>query len=225
MKISFILVEPQLPENIGAAARALKTMGFTDLRLVRPCDHLCDNSRWMAYASEEILERAAVYEELNAALADIDFCIGSTARRRHSHKDYLPSHELGDHLRQKIGTIRHAALLFGREDRGLLNEEIERCDLLTTIPLNHPYPSLNLAQAVMVYAYELSRLGDVQADESTADQGEWTALKERIVPLLQKSGLTAKPRIVQQLLHRLGYLSHEDVRLLHSLCAQLEKKL
>lgn len=225
MIISFILVEPQLPENVGAAARALKTMGFRDLRLVRPCDHLCSRSRWMAHASEEILESAAVYDELNAALTDVDFCIGSTARRRHSHKDYLPSRELADHLRQKIGVVHHAAILFGREDRGLLNEEIERCDLLTTIPLHNPYPSLNLAQAVMVYAYELARLGDDHAVETPADEGEWDALKKRIIPLLHKVGMTKKPRIFHYLLNRLGYLTREDVRLLHSLCAQLEKKL
>ncbi len=73
LKISFILVEPAVPANVGAAARAIKTMGFDDLRLVKPCDHLSMEARMLAHASNEILENAKIFSTLKEALADIDF--------------------------------------------------------------------------------------------------------------------------------------------------------
>ncbi len=82
MKICIILNHPTTPENIGAAARALKTMGFSDLRLVDPCDHLSDRAHWLAHGSEDILESAQVFNSITAAISDIDFLIGTSAKKR-----------------------------------------------------------------------------------------------------------------------------------------------
>ena len=82
MNISFILVEPAVPENIGAAARAIKTMGFNDLRLVNPCDHLDMRAKMLAHASHEILENAKIFTNLSDAIADLDFTIATSAKQR-----------------------------------------------------------------------------------------------------------------------------------------------
>ncbi len=84
--VTFILVEPQLPENIGAAARALKTMGFQHLRLVRPVEHLSERALWVAHGSQELLKAAQLYDALEEAVADLDFCIGTTVRPRHARR-------------------------------------------------------------------------------------------------------------------------------------------
>ncbi|MGE0087944.1 MAG: TrmH family RNA methyltransferase [Bacteroidales bacterium] len=80
--IHFILVEPAVSENIGAAARALKTMGFSSLRLVKPANHLADEARWLAHASNDILENAHVFPSLKEAVKDMDWIIGTTAKKR-----------------------------------------------------------------------------------------------------------------------------------------------
>ena len=158
MEISFVITEPATPENVGAAARALKTMGYSDLRLVNPCDHLSAPARWMAHASEDILEKAQVFLSLEEAVESCDFIVGTTAKQRNVRHDYLPLQQLAEFLEKKEKVIRRVAIVFGREESGLSNKELGFCDLLTTVPLNSPYPSLNLAQAVMLYAYELSSL-------------------------------------------------------------------
>lgn len=157
MELVFVLVEPARPENVGAAARALKTMGFAKLRLVNPCD-LSREARWVAHESTELLDQAQQYPSLQAALADVDFSIASSARRRLDHDDYLSPAECRSALAGKVASVRRAALVFGRESSGLTGAELALCDAATTVPLAVAQPSLNLAQAVMLYAWELSAL-------------------------------------------------------------------
>ena len=105
MNFPFILVAPQLPENIGAAARAMNTMGFDDLRLVTPCDYLCEQARRLAHCSTHILENATVHESFNDAIQDLDFIVGATARRRGKRQEYFSGEELPGMLQQKGSTI------------------------------------------------------------------------------------------------------------------------
>ncbi len=161
MELVFVLVEPARPENVGAAARAIKTMGFSQLRLVNPCD-LSREARWVAHESTELLDQAQHYRSLEAALADVDFSIASSARRRLDHDDYLSPAECRTALAGKAASVQRAALVFGRESSGLTGAELALCDAATRVPLAVSQPSLNLAQAVMLYAWELTALRSVE---------------------------------------------------------------
>ncbi len=152
--IYFVLVEPQTPGNIGAAARALKTMGFRNLVLVNPCDHLAPEARWMAHAAEDILENAVIYGGLGQAVADMHFTVATTQRNRSFHLPYYTAAEVA-HKSVPVSLEHQVAVVFGREKTGLTNEELTLCDAFSTIPAYTSHPSLNLAQAVMVYCYEL----------------------------------------------------------------------
>lgn len=150
----FILVQPARPENVGAAARAIKTMGFAELWLVDPCS-LEPEAYWVAHQSDDILRNARTFPDLASALAEVDFSVASGARRRLEKDDYLSPSECRAAIVGKSASIRRAAIVFGRESSGLTGEEMALCDAATSVPLAHVQPSLNLAQAVMLYAWEL----------------------------------------------------------------------
>lgn len=154
--VYFILVEPQSPGNIGAAARALKTMGFTNLVLINPCDHLASEARWLAHASEDILESARIYPSLSEVLQNMNFVVATTQRVRGYHFPFYTPAELGEKI-IPLSQENNIAVVFGRENTGLTNEELRQCHAISTVPAAVSHPSLNLAQAVMVYAYELFR--------------------------------------------------------------------
>jgi tRNA/rRNA methyltransferase len=156
--VIFVLVEPAVPENIGAAARALKTTGFTQIRLVNPCNHLADEAKWLAHGSNDILEAADVFASLKEALDGVDFAVGTTAKNRSAKADYYTPEAAKGLIFKKSGTISKIAIVFGREESGLTNGELRMCDIASSIPLFAPYPSINLAQSVMIYAYVFSTL-------------------------------------------------------------------
>ena len=139
MKISFILVEPAVPGNVGAAARAIKTMGFSDLRLVNPCDHLSEEARMLAHGSNEILEKAGVFNSLPQALENLDLAVATTAKKRSARVQYIPVHELTGFLDGKGSSVQSAGIVFGREESGLTNDEIRMCDLGFTQKLNRVF--------------------------------------------------------------------------------------
>ncbi len=154
----FILYKPAVPGNIGAAARAMKTMGFTELRLVDPANHLADEARMMAHGSLDILENSKVYPTYEAAVADIDFIVCTTAKKKSAKVDYIPSGRLQAFLAEKIPVTRRIGIVFGTEESGLPNSILLHANSGVTIPMATSHPSLNLAQSVMVIAYELSGL-------------------------------------------------------------------
>lgn len=151
--IRIVLVEPQVPGNVGAAARAIKNMGLSRLVLVAPWFKNHPQARYMAHGSEDVLDRAVICDDLSEAVADSVLVCGTTQRKRHN----TPFSE----LRAAAPDILEAAstgpvsILFGREDKGLSNDNLKHCQLLITIPSAPAQPSLNLSQAIMVTAYEL----------------------------------------------------------------------
>ena len=154
-KTAIILVSPENPDNIGAAARAIKNMGFSDLRLVRPPRDWRAKAKKMAVSAGDILEKGKAYPSLQEAIHDLGLVIGTTRRLGGHRGAFLPfdkaiSKVRGGSHHQKIGII------FGRESKGLANEDSALCDHLVTIPTGQAYPSLNLAQAVMVVLFALS---------------------------------------------------------------------
>ncbi|MBD3377514.1 tRNA/rRNA methyltransferase [candidate division KSB1 bacterium] len=216
MTIHFILVEPARPENIGASARALRTMGFDSLRLVNPVDHLGDRARQLAFGSEEILENAEIYNSLDEAIKDVDLSITSTAKPRVGRKQVISSRDLCQRLAVKKISIQTVAMVFGRENQGLSTKEVHRCDWVSTVPLAAPYPSLNLAQSVMLYAYELSNLDLTNEHAHRESNPEaFRLLMQRAPIILSKLGLEPDAAMTVRISERLSLLEDIDIGLFH----------
>nr|WP_322051497.1 RNA methyltransferase [Paraburkholderia bannensis] len=154
----FVLVEPSHPGNVGAAARAIKTMGFSRLVLVSPRVpqvQLDPEAIAMASGADDVLAAAHIVPTLADALAGTQWSLALTARmREYGPPPAAPRHAVQDACRQ-VAAHGDIALVFGNERTGLSNEDVERCSALAHIPANPAYSSLNLAQAVQVLAYEL----------------------------------------------------------------------
>lgn len=227
MKISFVLVKPAVPANVGAAARAMKTMGFNRMLLVNPCDHLSAEARMLAHASNEILENAEVFTTLKDALKGIDFVIGTTARRRTSRVDYHYVDKLPEILHSKKKNINHAAIVFGSEESGLSNEDLALCHMLTSVSMTTKYPSLNLAQSIMVYAYQLSGFAGKETTNAKREvnENEWRALKEKSETLLPLIGIKSDTLIYSRIMDRLALLGDTDIHLMHSVISRMDKAL
>lgn len=158
--IRIVMVETTHPGNIGAAARAMKTMGLTDLRLVRPRQFPCAEATARASGAADLLATARVCDSLDEALAGASLVVGTSARQRRIPWPSVTARQLAEHV---AGEGRgEVAILFGREDRGLTNDELQRCNLHVSIPANPEYGVLNVAAAVQLIGYELRMaiLGD-----------------------------------------------------------------
>ena len=226
MHLSIVLVAPARAENIGAAARAMKTMGFTDLRIVDSAAHLEPAARWVAHGSGDILDNITTYATLADALHDISFTVATTARSRAKFHYYATPAELVPMLKEKSQWLEKAALVFGREDSGLTNEELELADVLTGAPMVADYPSLNLGQAVMVYCYQLASLIQIpQPPVTGTDENQLSALRARVENLLMQLGVADDQKMVDWLQQRLGRLEQRDTAMLHRLLHDIEKKL
>lgn len=226
MHLSIVLVAPARAENIGAAARAMKTMGFTDLRIVDSVAHLEPAARWVAHGSGDILDNITTYDTLADALHDISFTVATTARSRAKFHYYATPAELVPMLSEKSQWLEKAALVFGREDSGLTNDELALADVLTGAPMVADYPSLNLGQAVMVYCYQLATLIQQPAkSDATADQHQLQALRERAMTLLTTLAVADDIKLVDWLQQRLGLLEQRDTAMLHRLLHDIEKNI
>lgn len=225
MNIVFVLVRPKTPENVGACARALHTMGFKTLRLVNPCDHLSERARWLAHGAEHLLEKAEIFDSVEKALEGSDFIVGTTARRRHELKHLNhPIGRLPEIIKAKQGSVKNTALLFGCEGFGLTNQELSLCDIVTHVPMAQAQPSLNLAQAVMVYAWELSTLIPKRSLPSPAKpaEGQYLALRKRLEKLLPALDVRPEGAFYRKIMKRVGPAEKTDIRLLHFLCQRME---
>jgi tRNA/rRNA methyltransferase len=216
MKIRFILVEPAVPENVGAAARAVKTMGHSELILVNPQCQLDGKALWVAHASEEIVLNSKRFATLAEALEGSDFSVATTAKERKVKCDPVSSRELAAFLASRRSASDTVSVVFGREESGLTNEEVKLCDISTQVPMKQLYPSLNLAQAVMIYAYELSALSlDISGPEGTeTDDVPLHLLKERTGKVLTNIEIPVTDARYGRIMERLSLLSPSDVRLL-----------
>lgn len=229
MTIYFVLTNPAVPENIGFACRAIKTMGFGHLRLVNPTDHLGTQAKKTAYGSHDVLERAEVFQSLPEALRGIDLSVATTSRKRLARHDYYSPEEISGMLVEKRAVVNHVAIVFGSERDGLSKEEIGLCDLISTIPLAAPYPSLNLAQSVLLYTWELSKavhgmtlpIQGVSQNEET-EQG---ALKEKALLILEKLDVTRQPSLYHRIKDRLMAANADDTKLMLSFARFLTQRL
>ena len=154
-----VLVEPQLAENIGAAARAMANFGLGRLRLVAPRPAWPNaKARMMAAGADRVLDAAALYPSLEAAIADCSFVLAATARAHDQAKPVVDAAEAAALTAPRIAAGETVAVVFGRERNGLENAEVALADRILTLPVNPAFASLNLAQAVVIVAYEWFKL-------------------------------------------------------------------
>jgi tRNA/rRNA methyltransferase len=154
-----ILVEPQLGENIGAAARAMLNCGLTDLRLVRPRDGWPNiRAKRSASGADRILDAATLHDTVEDAIADCTIVLATTARAHDQAKPVIGAEEAARVLAPHVAAGETVGVLFGRERYGLENQEVALADRIVTLPVNPAFASLNLAQAVVILAYEWFKL-------------------------------------------------------------------
>ncbi|AXV20111.1 tRNA/rRNA methyltransferase [Aeromonas veronii] len=230
MKLYFVLVAPARPANVGAAARAMKTMGFDAMRLVASRVHEEEEASWVAHGAQDILTQAEAFDTLPEALADMDLVIATTARERGRYQHYLTPGEIREQIRSKP-SLNKVAIVFGCEESGLSNEQLAEVDLISYLPLKVSYPSLNLGQAIMLYAYEMSQLMDeLNADGAAAvaenfdNAGQVRVLKSKTAELLGELGVSQDEKLHQWVMDRVPMLPQRDLNMLHLLCKDLARR-
>ena len=225
MKTRFILIQTSHAGNVGAAARAMKTMGFDAMRLVGSRVHEEEEASWVAHGAQEILAEAEAFDTLEAALADMDLVVATTARQRGRYQHYLTPADIRDQIRAKP-SLEKVAIVFGCEESGLSNEQLAQVDLISYLPLKVSYPSLNLGQAIMLYAYEMSPLLD--EPEAVAENfdgtGQVRVLKSKTAELLGELGVSQDEKLHQWVMDRVPMLPQRDLNMLHLLCKDLARK-
>tara|TARA_B100000530_G_scaffold329832_1_gene272359 strand:- start:255 stop:1013 length:759 start_codon:yes stop_codon:yes gene_type:complete len=169
--IKIVLVGTTHPGNIGAAARAIKTMGLRHLDLVCPKEFPSEQAIYRSKAAKDILENARIYQSLLESVKDCEMVIGTSARNRKVPWPVLDPKNASKEINSNVRNNSKVAIVFGREDRGLTNEELGLCNLHVHIPTNEDYTSLNLAQAVQIMTYEV-RMSFIGEDNIESDQ-EW----------------------------------------------------
>ncbi len=234
-RVRVVLSHTSHPGNIGATARAMKTMGLSRLYLVKPKYFPHPDAQAMASGAADVLENAVVIDSLDAALAGTVLAVAVTARHREL------SHEVAS-CRQACETVVRetahgdVALVFGTERTGLTVAEVGKCRLIATIPADETYPSLNLAQAVQVFAYELrmasgapSEAGPAPGLEELAAHEDVERLYEHLEQVMIESGFLnpAQPNRLMQRLRRLfarARLEKDEVSILRGILSATQKK-
>jgi tRNA/rRNA methyltransferase len=233
---AIILVEPQMPENIGSASRAMTNFGLSDLRIVRPQTRFPHpKATAMASGAVEVLDAARVFETVEEAVADLSLIFATTARERGQAKPVDGPAEAVSLMRAAASTGSKSGVLFGRERTGLENEEISLADRVLTFPVSPAFKSLNLSQAVLLVGYEWFKAEDgrlpfdMPSHSLPAEKQHLNAFFAHIEGALEHAGFFnpdhRKPIMVRNLrniFHRLG-LSEADLRTLHGVIAALEE--
>lgn len=177
-----ILVEPQLGENIGAAARVMANFGLSRLRLVKPKQAWPNpKARMMAAGADRVLEAAELFDSLAAAIADCSFVAAATARAHDQAKPVVAPEACARLLAPRVAADETVAIVFGRERNGLENDEVGLADCIVTFPVNPAFASLNLAQAVALVCYEWFKLGTAGTLPFVMPEKSRTAPKEQLM--------------------------------------------
>lgn len=230
--LHFILVEPESPGNIGAAARALKTCGFSKLILINPSDHQAVEAKQLAHRSKDILKNAAIYSSFTEAIGNKKLVVGTTMRTRNFKFPVFPPDEIARKI-LAVALENPVAIVFGRERTGLTNEELLQCHIHSTIPIATQNPALNLAQAVMLYAHTFfMQMNSAQSkyEYDPASQHELEIFYEHLSTSLQKVNFTPRDgmeEFITRFRRLLGRSMAEsrDIRLLHKLLQIYETRI
>ena len=230
-----VLVEPQLGENIGAAARAMLNCGLTDLRLVRPRDGWPNEKAFSASSgATAVLDAVRVFERVEDAVADLHYVVATTARLRDQVKRILTPRTAAAEMRARWDAGLRPGVLFGPERTGLFNDDVALADAVLTVPLNPAFCSLNLAQAVLLMGYEWFQSGEAAPERAVhlgqsrpATKDELLNLFERFEASLDGGGFfTAedkRPTMVRNVRNMLlrAEMTDQEVRTFHGIIAAL----
>lgn len=192
--IRIILFEPREPGNIGSAARAMKGMGLSELYLVNPVPFREAKATWyMAHGATDVIENCQVVDVLDDALDEVQYLVGTTHRKRGERlAPCVPVRKVAQQI-ASISQNQRVAVLFGREDFGLSSHQISLCQLTASVPMATKNPSLNLAQAVQIFAYEifLASVTEMPTEEyEYAEVNQIEAFYGRVTNLLKTVGVT-----------------------------------
>lgn len=233
-----MLVETSHPGNIGGAARAMKNMSLDQLVLVNPKQFPCAEATSRASGADDILMNASVVKTVDEALDGCSLVIGTTARPRNLYLPELDPRECAERVMDE-SLKGEVAVLFGREDSGLSNEELDRCNLLMRIPTSQDYSSLNLGAAVQVLAYELMMqrgtqlkrpVGEVVRQYPLATADEMEGLFGHIEKVIIETGFLdpENPRQVMRRLRRLfnrAEVDHNEINILRGILTSINSNM
>ena len=225
--ITIVLVRPQYAGNIGAVCRAMKNMGLTRLNLVSPeQDHLSAEARMMATSAKDILQKAKIFSSPEDALQGYRWIAGTSARKGINRGPFISPREICPEIIQHARSIP-VAILFGPEDRGLTNRELDPCHALIAIPTHPGLSSLNLAQAVILVCYELylASLYEMRNEECGIRNEKKRVRRDKacsssglLTPLAEFQKVEKMYAHLEQLLLRIGFLdSNNPKRIMHTL--------
>src|SRR5512138_1368200 len=225
-RIRIVLCRPSHPGNIGAAARAMKTMGLADLRLVAPERYPAPEAQWMATNAIDVLEAATVHPTLEHSIKDCVAAFAMSARPREWSPQVL---DVRNAAARAVEMNDKVAFVFGNETAGLTNEEMFACQFLVHIPANSDFSSLNLAQAVQVVAYELRMCVDVAMPFARVEKRATVADLEGLYAHLEEAALasgfmTPNSRLRERwrrLFSRVPAFEREEVNILRGLLKAL----
>jgi tRNA/rRNA methyltransferase len=230
-----ILVEPQLAENIGTAARAMMNCGLTDLRLVNPRDPFPnERAERASVGALEMMPPVKQFASTEAALADLQLVYASTARDRKMVKPILTPRAMATEALEAGRAGKKVGLVFGRERTGLEKDDIALADAVVTVPLNPEFTSLNLAQAVLLLGYEWYHAGDTTPARQMETHGAVPATKEELYGFfkhfeaaLDECGFLrnaeARPNMIRNLrnMWARAELTEQEIRTLHGVVKEL----
>jgi len=226
--ISIILVRSKFPENVGSVARAIKNMGLNHLILVDACSPLHINAYKLASGAEDILERAEEFPTLIEAVSQMGCVVGTTSRTGKERSPLLTPKALAKKL-ILLSAINSIGLVFGSEKEGLTNEELSLCHLYLRIPSSESFPSLNLAQAVMVICYELFQSSMTVSKHPTqlAEAEKLERMFEHMEKTLLRIGFldSKQPKRMMRVLRRLfgrSQMDDRDVQILQGIWSQVD---
>ncbi|MBM3645792.1 MAG: RNA methyltransferase [Alphaproteobacteria bacterium] len=199
-----VLVRPQLGENIGMAARAMLNCGLQQLRLVAPRDGWPNPTAQRAASGADIvLEHAEVFDDVASAVADLEHVVATSARTRELAQRIVTAREAGLRMRGWAAAGEATGVLFGPERTGLENEDLAYADTVLSVPLNPQFASLNVAQAVLLVAYEWAMAGDATPAERMAEHATRPATKDELHNLFAH---------LERALDQSGFLRHREMR-------------
>lgn len=234
-RVRIVLSHTSHPGNVGAAARAIKTMGLGRLYLVKPRNFPHADADAFAASADDVLHRAVVCDSLDEALAGTVLAVAASIRQRDLSHETVDCREACRRLMADAEGGGEVAVVFGTERTGLTIREVNRCGLIAAIPANPEYPSLNLAQAVQVFAYELrvatlSANGPAQQTVSVASHEKVESFHRDLEQTLYDTGFVdpAKPGRMMQRLRRLfarSRLEKQEVNILRGLLRAIRRKL
>jgi tRNA/rRNA methyltransferase len=230
-------VRPQLGDNIGMAARAMLNCGLSSLRLVSPRDGWPNaKAQRAASGADVVLDKAKVFASVGEAVADLERVVATTARNRELSQRIVTPRRAASEMRGWIGQAEKVGILFGPERTGLTNDDMVHADTALSIPLNPQFSSLNIAQAVLLVAYEWAAAGEAAPAERMSEHATRPATKDELLNLfahleraLDQSGFLRNKAMRPAMVHNLraflqrAAMTEQEVRSFHGVIKYLAK--